>query len=118
MMRERYLACALYLQTSLSELCCIQWLDQPICLGVLSEIGKEKTKEEIKNLMSLHLEKTNSVLPGYQKISTFVVVKNPWTVENGLTTPTLKIKRNLIDKSYDSNYSKWHADQEKVIFES
>ena len=29
-------------------------LDQPICLGVLSEIGKEKTKEEIKNFMQQH----------------------------------------------------------------
>jgi long-subunit acyl-CoA synthetase (AMP-forming) len=93
-------------------------LDQPICLGVLSEIGKEKTKEEIKGLMTTHLDKINSKLLGYQKISTFVVVKNPWTVENGLTTPTMKIKRNQIDKIYDSNFSKWHNDQEKVIFES
>ena len=93
-------------------------LDQPICLGVLSDIGKGKTKGEIKNFMSSYLEKINSKLPGYQKISTFVVVKNPWTVENGLTTPTMKIKRNLIDKFYNSNYSKWHSDQEKIIFES
>ena len=68
--------------------------------------------------MSKHLEKINFELPGYQKISTFVVVKDSWTVENGLTTPTMKIKRNLIDKFYDSNYSKWHSDHEKVIFES
>ena len=93
-------------------------LDQPICLGVLSEIGKDKTKEDIKSFMSKHLEKINFELPGYQKISTFVVVKDSWTVENGLTTPTMKIKRSLIDKFYDSNYSKWHSDQEKVIFES
>ena len=67
--------------------------------------------------MSSYLEKINSKLPGYQKISTFVVVKNSWTVENGLTTPTMKIKRNLIDKFYNSNYSNWHSDKEKVIFE-
>ena len=87
-------------------------------MGVLSDIGKEKSKEEIKDLISSHLEKTNSKLPGYQKISTFVVVKNPWTVENGLTTPTMKIKRNQIDKYYDSNYSSWNKSQEKVVFES
>ena len=92
-------------------------LDQPICLGVLSEIGKEKTREEIKSLMTTHLDKINSKLLGYQKISTFVVVKHPWTVENGLTTPTMKIKRNQIDKVYDSSFSNWHKDQEKVIFE-
>ena len=68
--------------------------------------------------MTSHLEKVNSKLPGYQKISTFVVVKDPWTVENGLTTPTMKIKRNQIDKVYDSNYSNWQSGLEKVIFES
>ena len=93
-------------------------LDQPICLGVLSDIGKEKSKEEIKDFMSSHLEKTNSELPGYQKISTFVVVKDAWTVENGLTTPTMKIKRNQIDKYYDSNYINWNNSQAKVLFES
>ena len=93
-------------------------LDQPICLGVLSDIGKEKTEEEIKDLMSSHLEKTNAELPGYQKISTFVIVKDAWTVENGLTTPTMKIKRNQIDKHYDANYSNWNNDQANVVFES
>ena len=93
-------------------------LDQPICLGVLSDIGKEKTKEEIHDFMGKHLEKTNSKLPGYQKISTFVVVKDAWTVENGLTTPTMKIKRNQIDKYYDSNYSNWNNNDAKVVFES
>ena len=93
-------------------------LDQPICLGVLSDIGKERSKEEIKDLMSSHLEKTNSKLPGYQKISTFVIVKDSWTVENGLTTPTMKIKRNQIDKYYDSNYSSWNNSKANVVFES
>ena len=68
--------------------------------------------------MGKHLEKTNSKLPGYQKISTFVVVKDAWTVENGLTTPTMKIKRNQIDKYYDSNYSNWNNNDAKVVFES
>ena len=68
--------------------------------------------------MSSHLEKTNSKLPGYQKISTFVVVKDAWTVESGLTTPTMKIKRNQIDKYYDSNYSNWNNSQANVVFES
>ncbi len=93
-------------------------LDQPICLGVLSDIGKEKTKEEIEGFMGEYLEKTNSKLPGYQKISTFVVVKDAWTVENGLTTPTMKIKRNQIDRYYDSNYSNWNNNDAKVVFES
>ena len=92
-------------------------LSQPICLCVLSEVGKVKTREEIKANLSDFLEKVNLQLDGYKKISTLIIVKDSWTVENGLTTPTLKIKRNNIDKMYEGNYSTWHQDVATVIFE-
>ena len=31
-----------------------------------------------------------------------------WTVENKLLTPTMKIKRNAVEKLYDSNYMDWY----------
>ncbi|MEW6329973.1 MAG: long-chain fatty acid--CoA ligase [Pseudomonadota bacterium] len=38
--------------------------------------------------------------PGYARIHFLVQVADPWTVENGLLTPTLKAKRNEIEKRY------------------
>lgn len=92
-------------------------LSQPICLGVMSEIGLAKSQEEIKSYLSNFLKKVNSQLAGYKKISTLIIVKDKWTVENGLTTPTLKIKRNNVDKLYERNYLTWHQDEATVIFE-
>ena len=92
-------------------------LPQPICLAVLSEIGLAKPQEEMKAYLKDFLEKVNAQLAGYKKISTLIIVKDTWTVENGLTTPTLKIKRNNVDKMYDGNYSTWHQDEATVIFE-
>ena len=46
-----------------------------------------------------------------------IIVKEPWTVENGLTTPTLKIKRNQVDKKYEKNYKAWHDHKASVLFE-
>ncbi len=92
-------------------------LPQPICLCVLSEVGKVKTREEIEAYLSSFLEKVNLQLAGYKKISTLIIVKDTWTVENGLTTPTLKIKRNKIDKMYEGNYLTWYQDEATVIFE-
>ena len=48
--------------------------------------------------------------PGYAKVRSVLVVDEPWTVENGLLTPTLKLKREMIlrkhEKEIDELYSR------------
>jgi len=34
--------------------------------------------------------------PGYAKIRRLILTREPWTVDNGLTTPTLKVKREKV----------------------
>ena len=42
--------------------------------------------------------------PGYAKVRKIALLPTPWTVENGLLTPTLKIKRHLILQQYAAQY--------------
>ncbi len=93
-------------------------LPQPILLAVLSEIGKAKSKKTITAFLNKRLEAVNEKLEGYKKIAALIIVKEEWTVDNGLTTPTLKIKRNNIDKKYQENYSNWHNDPSTILFET
>ncbi len=44
-------------------------------------------------------------------------MKEDWNVANGLTTPTLKVKRNSIEKIHQPYYKKWFEDAELVISE-
>jgi long-chain acyl-CoA synthetase len=46
-----------------------------------------------------------------------VVVKDQWTMENGFLTPTMKIKRNIIEDRYLKNGEQWVAQKQKVIWE-
>ena len=91
--------------------------DQPIALVNLSESGAKKPREEVMANLNATRESINKERPNYQKISTIVVTKEPWTVENGLVTPTLKVKRNVMDQKYKEDLLRWQADDNSVIFE-
>ncbi len=44
--------------------------------------------------------------PGYAKVRKIALLHDPWTIENGLLTPTLKIKRNVILQHNMAEYEK------------
>jgi long-subunit acyl-CoA synthetase (AMP-forming) len=46
-----------------------------------------------------------------------VVVKDPWTTDNGFLTPTMKIRRNVIESHYASKVPSWFTTRESVIWE-
>ena len=91
-------------------------LPQPLCIATLSDIGKAKEQSLLEEELSALLSKINETLDSYKRISTIVVLNENWNVENGMTTPTLKIKRNAVDKKYMDNFLKWHDDKRNVIF--
>ena len=83
-------------------------LPQPIAIVVLSERGKDKSRESLLTSLNKTLVLVNQKLDGHEKIHNFVVVREEWTVENKLLTPTMKIKRNAVEKLYNSNYRDWY----------
>ena len=89
-------------------------LPQPIAIVVLSERGKNKNKEDLIYSLDKTLKIVNSKLDAHEKIHNIIVVKEEWTVENKLLTPTMKIKRNAIEKMYQRNYEDWY-EGDKVL---
>ncbi|UWN49313.1 hypothetical protein ASALC70_01517 [Alcanivorax sp. ALC70] len=53
------------------------------------------------------LERVNKQLDPHERLNCLVICKTPWTVENGLITPTLKLKRNEIEKHYAADLPEW-----------
>ena len=83
-------------------------LPQPIAIIVLSDRGKNKIKQDLIASLDRTLEVINPKLDSHEKIHNFVVVNDEWTVENKLLTPTMKIKRNAIEKLYKERYNRWY----------
>jgi len=84
---------------------------------VLSEMGLAKSKDDIAKSLDDTLSDLNKTLESYQKVSTIVVVKDAWSVENGCLTPTLKVKRNVVNQQYQDHLEAWHAAAETIVFE-
>ena len=47
----------------------------------------------------------------------FIVMKEEWTIENGLLTPTMKVKRNDLEKVHTGNYESWYEAGGSIIWE-
>jgi long-chain acyl-CoA synthetase len=72
---------------------------QPIALVVLGQ-QSVRGSTEINNSLSKTLHIVNKKLEKHQKIDHIIVLKEEWTVENNLLTPTLKIKRSDIEAKF------------------
>lgn len=92
-------------------------LPQPIALVTVSASGKIISKEELSSDLEETLSSVNPALDAHEQLSKVVVVKNDWTIENGLLTPTLKIKRNEVEKLYSPKYEKWEKEKGSVVWE-
>ena len=67
-----------------------------VSLIVLSFEYKDISKEKIQQ----EIEKINLDLTKIEKIKKFIIIKNQFSIENSMMTPTLKLKRYKIIKKY------------------
>ena len=45
-----------------------------------------------------------------------VIAREPWTIENGCLTPTMKIKRSRIEEGAAPQIEAWYAGSSKVVW--
>jgi len=92
-------------------------LPQPVALVVLSDIGNKTNQEQLRSIFEEMIKRVNPHFKNYEHLKKLVVVKEPWSVENNMLTPTLKIKRNMIEKHYQGLLEKWFESPEEILFE-
>ena len=65
--------------------------------------------DEIRKLYFKEVEKLQQDLPPYERVRRFELLPQPLTVENGEITPTLKVKRKIVEQKYSSLIEKMYA---------
>jgi Long-chain acyl-CoA synthetases (AMP-forming) len=73
-----------------------------VALLVLNNEKKSLTNEEIKE----EIEKINKKISKIENIKKFFVVSEKFSIENGMLTPTLKLKRYKIINKYKKEFEK------------
>ena len=73
-----------------------------VSLIVLTTGKKNLKNNEIQD----EIDKINKNLSKIEKIKKFFVIKEQFTIENGMMTPTLKLKRYKIIKKYEKEFEK------------
>jgi long-chain acyl-CoA synthetase len=97
-------------------------LGQPLGIVMLNADAAKRAEDSggraaMEVSLAAHLEAVNARLDPHEQLDCLVVVKEPWTVDNGFITPTFKVKRNRIEEVYGPNYERWAGAHQRVIWQ-
>ncbi|MFG6457678.1 AMP-binding protein [Roseateles sp. BYS96W] len=103
------------------EACCVAGanLGQPLGIAMLSPLGLQRAATDAEGLkaeLAQHLADVNVRLDPHEQLDTLVLIKTPWTVDNGFITPTFKVKRNRVEEAYGAKFEGWVKQRAKVQF--
>jgi long-subunit acyl-CoA synthetase (AMP-forming) len=90
-------------------------MPQPYAIVVLSKAASEQAPAGVDRELAMLRERVNASLDPHERLQAIVIAREPWTVENGLLTPTLKLKRSAIEERYTPNVKAWYDSGEAVI---
>lgn len=77
-------------------------------------IGAGAERERVGAELQRLLQQVNAQLPDYQQLRMLVVWREPWSIENGMLTPTMKIRRSRIEDAVAPAVDAWYANAAQV----
>lgn len=106
------------------EMVCVAGAEcpQPHALIQLSEETMPKRNDEafraeLAESLTELMASVNSTVDPHEALQFMVVVKDVWGIENEFLTPTMKIKRNVVEDVYKPHIDNWYGSRQKVIWE-
>ncbi len=103
----------------LDQLCLVgRELPTNILLVTLNEAARVNTnKDEVNKSLQESLRIVNAKLVKYEKISHIIVVKDTWSTNNDMLTPTLKVKRRVVEQYYNNIIQSALTKHQTIVWE-
>ena len=103
-------------ELGVEHLCVIgDGLPSPIAIASVHNKSFQDKKAYHEEAVQL-LQKVNNNLESHEKLAKLILVDEEWSPENGLITPTLKIRRQQIEQHYKSRLEEYQKSSETVIW--
>jgi long-chain acyl-CoA synthetase len=111
-------------ESPLIEMVCVGGgvLPQPIGMVMLEEqtqlsLKNSGDRREIQASLESLLKQVNQGLEPHEKLAFLVILSEPWTMENDLLTPTMKIKRQKIEDHYANRFESWEKKASVLVWD-
>ena len=103
------------------ELSLVSGVGQPAAYAmvILAEhirprLGEDEVRQQVEKEMQALLKDINAAVADHEQLHMIVVKREPWSVENGFLTPTMKVRRARIEKSMEAHVDGWYATGRRV----
>jgi long-subunit acyl-CoA synthetase (AMP-forming) len=105
------------------ECCCVMGsgMNKPFAMVLLAQELRPSLRDvdgrtALEHSFTTLLADVNARVEAHEELGFLVVTTEPWTVENGLLTPTMKLKRNIIEDRYARYFERWVSRDALVVW--
>ena len=96
--------------------------NQPFGVVMLSEEARQTAsggnRQSLGTSLTKLLDSVNKALSPFEQLAFLAITEDVWNAENGFLTPTLKIKRQVLDATYGPLSEKWYAMNQPVVWQA
>ncbi len=103
------------------ELSLVSGVGQPAAhaMVILAEhlrprMNEAELREQVEKEMHALLESVNAKVADHEQLHMIVVAREPWSIENGFLTPTMKVRRARIEKAMEPHVERWYGTGRRV----
>jgi long-chain acyl-CoA synthetase len=105
--------------SDIDQMCLVgSGLFQPVMVLSLTPDAGKKPHDTVERELTATMEQVNATLEAHEAISKIYISKDAWSIDNNLMTPTMKVRRNEVEKRFaaliEANESKRDV---KVVWE-
>lgn len=80
------------------------------------KVNDPAVRKDVEKQLTELLHEVNRDLADYEQLRMFVIASEPWSIESGLLTPTMKIRRNRIESSVEKKIDTFYASKGAVYW--